>query len=169
MIGRHNAARLKSVVFSGAFEVASSYSSGWMGFAQLLSVYTVVMSNVCPNLNRITLHKQLGGLIWKIEQPEDEGKTKDERVSEVVEKLVNGLPQLKELHLGSLNVSREYRGRQRHNASGLSRDQSWGTSIKWIEFVEERASLEKTLAEGIAEVEANEEVDHPADKLASTI
>ncbi|KAH6702995.1 hypothetical protein BKA61DRAFT_740540 [Leptodontidium sp. MPI-SDFR-AT-0119] len=92
VIGRHNAARLKSVVFSGAFEVASSYSSGWMGFAQLLSVYTVVMSNVCPNLNRITLHKQLGGLIWKIEQPEDEGKTKDERVSEVVEKLVNGLP-----------------------------------------------------------------------------
>ncbi|KAG4431759.1 hypothetical protein IFR05_012758 [Cadophora sp. M221] len=167
MIGRHNAGRLKSGLFSN------------MSFGEILSVYTVAMSNVCTNLTRMTLHKQRGSCRWEIEQPEDEGNTDGERVSEVMEKLVNGLPQLKELHLGCLNVSRVHRDGTGlpHDAFGLSRDQRWGTSMKWIDFVKERArsSLEEISNEDATEtetneaVETNEDVDQLADQLASTI
>ena len=109
------------------------------------------MNRVCHNLTKITLHKNSRDDTWAHPYNEndydDNGHeiegivrpTDDERISDAVEKMVKGLPQLKQLQLGSPENGNEY-GVNFQSSSGLYMDEGWGSAMKWVQFVEDRAS-----------------------------
>lgn len=149
-IGPHNAARLRSVDITGTFKVDCSWSRR-LSFASILPVYTTLMNRVCHNLTKITLHKNSGDDTWAHPYNEndydDNGHeiegivrpTDDERISDAVEKMVKGLPRLKQLQLGSPENGNEY-GVNFQSSSGLHMDEGWGSAMEWVQFVEDRVS-----------------------------
>ncbi|PVH87089.1 hypothetical protein DL98DRAFT_566844 [Cadophora sp. DSE1049] len=178
-IGPYNAARLKSVDITGTFEVAYLWH-GAVSFASILPVYTTIMSRVCHNLTKITVHKNTGDDSWGHEYDEDDY---DENGIEI-----EGSCQLQP---GGRENGNKY-GVNAQSSSGLYMDEGWGTAMKWVQFVEDRTSgidssnqdtavsgedgdVEeihgngKFPAEDTLETESSERIGCLADQLASSV
>ncbi|KAH7403266.1 hypothetical protein BKA64DRAFT_776669 [Cadophora sp. MPI-SDFR-AT-0126] len=176
-IGPRNAAPLKSIDITGTFQVANpAYHQ--LSFASILPIYTTIMSRVCRRLTKITLHKIPSDDTWGYDFDEfDENgnkiegierKTDDERISDAVEKLAKGLPQVKQLQLGGNDNGNEH-GINIESASGLYVDEGWGNAMKWIQCVNDRASGSETSNANAAISEENKDAERSSGPKNSSV
>lgn len=123
-----------------------------IGFSRMLDILTTVLKEVCPNLRELTLimryyenPRQISpGNLWDEDPCNKANKTDDERIDEVVEKVLTRLDSVKDLKLGPYPVD--------------SAEDVWGKSARWIKLLKERARRQE---EVVAEKTGNEESTTP--------
>lgn len=133
-IGLRNAVLITKIVIEGIFKTAENIPGKMHqsppSFKHLLPVYTNTMNYVCPNITELTLHQKEGVQLWDDDLDNKFGKSDNQRIEEVMEKVVKGLPYLQVLHLGNYLYSPSFLGK------GL--DKPWGSSVLWVDFVDKR-------------------------------
>jgi len=150
-IGRHNASFITNVKIDGFMKtsyrpfpripMAELPSHLPLGFARILPILTTVLENCCPRLRKLTLHMEdqiypRPGMqaLWDDAPYNKIGGFDEERIDQIVSKVIEQLTSLKELQLG---------GYQTFNLLKESPDtefvDEWGKSARWIWLVEKRA------------------------------
>lgn len=112
-IGPENASKVLRITIEGDFTPLRPFGlpnptnpSPGIGFAGILSMHTLVLNIVCPNLRSLTLH-MAGGTstkrahLWGYDVDQGSGKTNEQKLDETVGKVVEGLPNLQHLQLGN--------------------------------------------------------------------
>lgn len=117
-IGKKNASMVRNLNIAGYFKTTP------VSFTNLLSIYTLVINDVCLNLNKVVLHCYDGLPQW---DNDEYGQIEEWKIDRAVKSLVLGLPRLRELQLG--DYYKPYAGNQ------------WGRSVKWIEIVKDQNAL----------------------------
>ncbi|CZR55415.1 uncharacterized protein PAC_05302 [Phialocephala subalpina] len=108
-IGRHNAGLIKSIKLNGAFKTLTMEDGSHDGpsLAQTLPIYTLIPNNACQNLRKVTLQASMGTKPWPEGYREGLEANDEQIVGDVTGKFVEGLPQLKQLCLGSHEILHE--------------------------------------------------------------
>ncbi|KAH8655121.1 hypothetical protein BGZ60DRAFT_153161 [Tricladium varicosporioides] len=117
-IGKKNASMVRNLNIAGYFKTTP------VSFTNLLSIYTLVINDVCLNLNKVVLHCYDGLPQW---DDDEYGQIDEWKIDRAVKNLVLGLPRLRELQLG--DYYKPYAGDQ------------WGKSVKWIDMVKDQDAL----------------------------
>ncbi|KAG4026655.1 hypothetical protein MFRU_038g00590 [Monilinia fructicola] len=148
-IGRKNASHITKVIIQGRWNwiVGKWKETGSqpVGLHDLIPIYTLILNEVCRNIHAVTLHDDDQGYpqVDKLGPP---GTDRDQEISDSVEKLVQGLPNLQKLKLGHY----EYVPAGCGYDSGLTSSKKippaqpndeWKKALKWVIFVEERSKL----------------------------
>ncbi|CZR54620.1 uncharacterized protein PAC_04504 [Phialocephala subalpina] len=110
-----------------------------LGFGRMLPFFTTILKNTCPHLRVLTLHMEddkwnMIQYLWDDDQYGNTGKTDDERIDEVVEKVVSSLESLEVLNLGGHKSFEKPKDQE----DWVYEDQ-WGRSARWMEIVKKRA------------------------------
>lgn len=131
-IGRINAGYLKDVKFIGNLKTAEkrpkTVQPAPIGLGRLLPIYTAIMSRVCPNITKLTLHQGERANFWDDDLKGLSGISDDAKIHFIVENVVYGLQKLTEFNLVNYkNAPKE----ENH-------DSMWGSSMKFVGFVRER-------------------------------
>ena len=127
-IQRDNTSQLRSVMLQGICKTARL---GGIGFAKVLSTQSLVLKEVCTNLQTLVLHSIPGHNDGDSHWEELQGDTDDEKFEGVMRKVVLGLPTLHKLQLGSYWDPPE--------------TEEWGASLKWSMMVMNNTAQLKTL------------------------
>lgn len=124
-----------SILLADEPEPALPTYSYRIGFSRILDILTTVLKEVCPNLRELTLvmryyesladHQGPPGDLGDEDPFNKANKSDEERIDEVVEKLVTKLVSVRDLKLGPYAVD-------------PAKD-VWGKSARWINLVKERA------------------------------
>ncbi|PVH87088.1 hypothetical protein DL98DRAFT_637760 [Cadophora sp. DSE1049] len=124
-------------------------------FADILKVYTPILNEVCVNLTTLTLDHSWGVPWSELYKQEairkiipvpwtwvvEDSRSDDERISEIVEGVVKGLPSLQRLQLGDLVDPARNPG----DGEDMYEEQ-WGIAVKWSQVVRDQES-ERALEE----------------------
>lgn len=149
-IGRSNASNITNVVLQGHFLCPSNKKRAeFLSFEQILPIQIVILNDVCKNLKKVTLHDDDRGrsrhppVNQKRSPYKKEAIDCSDIIDAAVEKLVKGLPMLKELQLGdyhyvpaSCGYDIGVPGRTFNPAT--QPEDEWKSSLQWIKHVEKR-------------------------------
>ena len=139
-IGHANASLLTKVKIEGRMKTVYNtlpnelLDNEPIGFGRILDILTIVLKNVCPNLRELTLHMEdriqntnsKDRMRWDNDPYDRLRKSDEQRIDEVVGKVVNTLDSLKALALVG----------QYPSISAFVDE--WGRSARWINIVKER-------------------------------
>lgn len=151
-IGRSDASDITNVVLYGHFHSRRDKYREILSFEQILPIQMVILGDVCKKLNKVTLHDDDYGHDrhpyfnekWSIEKKR--AIDGSEIIDGAVQKLVEGLPMMRELQLGDYRFVPKkncgydvgVRGSRRFNAVTQPGDE-WKSSLQWMNRVEKRA------------------------------
>ncbi|KAF4631158.1 hypothetical protein G7Y89_g6973 [Cudoniella acicularis] len=130
-IDRENTALLRQVQIEGNFRTAENHwaykHSCPIGFARLLPIRNTVLKHCCPNLREVILVNGSNNELFGDDLESRSGKIYEERVDDTVKNLVNALPNLKKLQLGSL-----------YRIPVDDENTDWGKALRWEKIVKDR-------------------------------
>ncbi|KUJ11477.1 uncharacterized protein LY89DRAFT_758142 [Mollisia scopiformis] len=127
-----------------------SESDRSLGFARFLPILTTVLKEACPNLRELTLYIEdkkfhfdyKESRLWDNDPYNKSRKSDEDRIDEVVERVVTTLDSLPSLNLMPHHC---YDGWD--NSTGfVSRDtfvDEWEKSVKWMKYVNQRARTQQ--------------------------
>jgi hypothetical protein len=157
-IGKRNA--LKNAQLEATFKTYhGSREYEKLDFSSMLSIHTVILNKLCPNLKILTLNIRNGNDInkepgpapfWDDDFGDLSGKDDVEKIDEIVGMVMKGLPTLQKLKLG------EYRIWNRLTFDEGTLNDDWGTSLRWEQYVKDRYAKrvkEKVKISGRAKIE----------------
>ncbi|KUJ10922.1 uncharacterized protein LY89DRAFT_759898 [Mollisia scopiformis] len=139
-IGRNNASMLTSVKLEGYMRTAETnpqyQTERPISFARILPIHATILRNICPNLRKLTIHQGANDELWEDDVDGALGLSNEERVDIAIEGVVNALPHLQELELGSYHFT----------PSEANVKVQWGKALRWEGLVEERVRNSVRLA-----------------------
>jgi hypothetical protein len=104
-IGRVNASFITKVAIEDFFRAAEKdlryRDNRPSGLARILPIQTAILNNACPAFTELTLHQDDDCDLWDDDLGGTLGLTDEQRVDDVVAKVVNGLPGFQKLQLGN--------------------------------------------------------------------
>lgn len=123
-IGPDNTSKIRSVQIKGFFKTADEdeefkYNRP-IGMAQTLPIYTTILNHVCKGLQRFSIFYDKCGALWDDDVEEELDLADEERLDEIVGKVVDALPSLQKL-----NLDHQYYWFR------------WGKAARWEVVVEE--------------------------------
>lgn len=132
IIGRTSASHLTHVKIEGFFKTAAGpktlVNHNLLRLQSILPTQTTVLKDVCTNLKELTIHRGLDKKFWDNDTDSTSGRTYDERINDIIEKVVVGLPKLQQLYLSNyLFAPPEQQVLQ-----------DWGTALRWEKVVKDR-------------------------------
>ncbi len=118
-----------------------------LGFARILNILIPIIRSVCPNIRELTLQMEdkvknrdfKQAMLWDDDPYNNAGKSDEERIDEVVEKVVNSLDSLRLLRLEACQ-SPQSSGQDADEESVPAFEDEWGRSTRWMKVVKERAN-----------------------------
>lgn len=135
-IGRINTSLLTKIKIAGQMRThraGENLENTSPGFKLTLDIHTTILNKTCPSLKDLTLHmmdysmdSSENSLCW--DDDLQRAKSNDAHLNEIVEKVATRLRTLKVFQLG---------GPKSLNSTPFK--ENWGTSVKWMTFVKERA------------------------------
>lgn len=163
-VGRQNAAYIKCIKLEGPMKTVHLHQ-GLIpevldpGLALTLPVYTAFLRHVCLELREITLQIETRAawdgnephfdMTQRADDPDNtQGLMDQQRVDEIVGRLVTGLPSLRKLRLGEYALGTVQTTRKRNyevlfpsdgniDNEGQKADE-WEGGLEWIDFVDDR-------------------------------
>ncbi|CAD6457618.1 9893aa67-6449-43eb-a47d-3da6a4df96a7 [Sclerotinia trifoliorum] len=156
-IGRSNASNITNVVLHGHFHSRRNKYREMLSFEQILPIQTVILSDVCKKLNKVTLHDDDRGRdhhpYFNERRSIEKKRAIDfsEIIDGAVQKLVEGLPMMQELQLGDYryvpkNCGYDVGVRGSSFNAAIQPDDGWKSSLQWMNRVEKRARRQAPLA-----------------------
>ncbi|KAF8865216.1 hypothetical protein BDZ45DRAFT_684268 [Acephala macrosclerotiorum] len=147
-IGPYNVGLLKSIKISGEFK--TWYQDAWykLGLENILPIYTLVLRNTCKSLRKVYLDGEVDDAnYWGHYKEKERDLVDHEALSRIVQKLAEGLPQLKHFHLG---WSGDVHGKRELSWSAVQsaiEEEKWGHALKWVDIVNNREEVAPSITE----------------------